>query len=96
MRILEQRALRGPNMWSRFPTAYMRIDLEGFADRPTNSLPGFTDLLMELLPSLYEHRCGVGRAGGFESRMIEGTWLGLREPHDRGNLAGARNRARGH
>ena len=76
MKILEQRALRGPNKWSRFPTAYMRIDLEGFADRPTNSLPGFTDLLMRLLPSLHEHRCGVGRTGGFESRMIEGTWLG--------------------
>ncbi|MFC1529799.1 cyanophycin synthetase [Gemmatimonadota bacterium] len=76
MRILEQRALRGPNIWSRFPTAYMRIDLEAFADRPTNSFPGFTELLMKLLPSLYEHRCGVGRLGGFESRMIEGTWLG--------------------
>lgn len=76
MRILEQRALRGPNRWSRFPTAYMKLDLEGFADRPTTSFQGFTDLLMNLLPSLYEHRCGVGRVGGFKSRMVEGTWLG--------------------
>ena len=49
MRILEQRALRGPNMWSRFPTAYMKIDLEAFADRPTDTFPGFTDLLLSLI-----------------------------------------------
>ena len=48
MRILEQRALRGPNIWSRFPTAYMRLDLEDFAERPTTTFPGFTDLLMKL------------------------------------------------
>jgi cyanophycin synthetase len=54
----------------------MRLDLEDFAERPTTTFPGFTDLLMTLMPSLYGHRCGVGRPGGFESRMREGTWLG--------------------
>jgi cyanophycin synthetase len=54
----------------------MRLDLEDFAERPTNTLAGFTDLVMTLLPSMYEHRCGVGRVGGFESRMREGTYLG--------------------
>jgi cyanophycin synthetase len=76
VKILEQRALRGPNLWSRFATAYIRLDLEDFADRPTNTFPGFTDRLMKLLPSIHEHRCGVGRVGGFESRMLEGTYLG--------------------
>ena len=76
MRILEMRALRGPNVWSQFATMYMRLDLEDFAERPTNTFPGFVDLVMKLLPSIYEHRCGVGRVGGFESRMREGTYLG--------------------
>lgn len=76
MKILELRALRGPNIWSRFVTMYMRLDLEDFAERPTNTHPGFVDLVMKLLPSLHEHRCGVGRVGGFESRMREGTYLG--------------------
>jgi cyanophycin synthetase len=76
VKILELRALRGPNVWSRFATIYMRLDLEDFAERPTNTLAGFTDLLMKLLPSIYEHRCGLGRVGGFESRLREGTYLG--------------------
>ena len=76
MRILELRALRGPNVWSQFATIYMRLDLEDFAERPTNTFPGLTDLVMKLLPSIHAHRCGVGRVGGFESRMREGTYLG--------------------
>ena len=29
-----------------------------------------------MFPSLYEHRCSVGRAGGFFHRVDEGTWMG--------------------
>jgi cyanophycin synthetase len=76
VKILELRALRGPNLWSRFATIYMKLDLEDFAERPTNTFAGFADLVMKLLPSIYEHRCGLGRVGGFESRMREGTFLG--------------------
>src|SRR6185503_15723420 len=35
-----------------------------------------TERLMEWLPSLIEHRCGVGERGGFLQRLREGTWLG--------------------
>ena len=76
MKILEHRALRGANRWSRFPTIYMRLDLEDMAERPTDTHPGFANCAMKSLPSLYEHRCGVGRVGGFESRMRGGTYLG--------------------
>jgi cyanophycin synthetase len=54
----------------------MRLDLEDFAERPTNTHVGFADLVMKLLPSIYQHRCGLDRVGGFESRMREGTYLG--------------------
>ncbi|MFC1522053.1 cyanophycin synthetase [Elusimicrobiota bacterium] len=76
MKILELRALRGPNIWSRFPTIRMKLDLENLAEYPTDTHPGFTDLLMGLIPSLHQHRCGLGRAGGFESRMHDGTYMG--------------------
>ncbi|MGI8888423.1 MAG: cyanophycin synthetase family protein, partial [Nocardioidaceae bacterium] len=39
-------------------------------------LPGFTDLLLELLPGLRNHTCSRGRRGGFVERLTEGTWLG--------------------
>ncbi|MFH1725208.1 MAG: cyanophycin synthetase [Elusimicrobiota bacterium] len=75
MKVLDLRALRGPNLWSRHLTIYMRLDLEDLAELPTEKHPGFTDRLMKLLPSLIEHRCGVGCRGGFLGRMREGTYL---------------------
>ena len=78
MKILEINAMRGPNYWSirRHKLIVMRLDLEDLEDRPTNKIPGFLDRLKELLPSLYEHRCSEGYAGGFYHRIEEGTWMG--------------------
>ena len=76
MKILDLRALRGPNLWSRYQTIYMRLDLQDFANRPTNTHSAFTDSMMELLPSIWSHRCGVGTEGGFVGRMRDGTYLG--------------------
>ncbi|MBI4249100.1 MAG: cyanophycin synthetase [Elusimicrobia bacterium] len=76
MKILELRALRGPNLWSRYQTVYMLLDTGRMESRPTHKIPGFAGRIMKLMPSLYEHRCGVGRAGGFLSRLKKGTFLG--------------------
>ena len=43
---------------------------------PTNKILGFRERLEKLLPSLYEHRCSVGKPGGFFERVDEGTWMG--------------------
>jgi cyanophycin synthetase len=43
---------------------------------PTNKIDGFYERLEKLLPSMYEHRCSVGKPGGFFSRVKEGTWMG--------------------
>ncbi|NCC33222.1 MAG: cyanophycin synthetase, partial [Chloroflexia bacterium] len=37
---------------------------------------GFTDRLIELIPSLQEHGCSYGEPGGFVLRLREGTWIG--------------------
>ena len=76
MRILELRALRGPNVYRRRPVIYMKLDIEEYEERPTNLIPGFKEDLERLIPSLYEHECSEGEKGGFLSRVSEGTWLG--------------------
>ena len=76
MRILELRALRGPNAYRRRPVIYMKLDIGEYEEKPTNMVPGFKEDLERLIPSLYEHECSEGAAGGFLSRVSEGTWLG--------------------
>ena len=78
MKILEVRALRGPNYWSnwRHQLIVMKIDLEKMEHYPSNRVPGFSERLEKLIPSLYEHRCSRGYEGGFLERLKEGTWMG--------------------
>ncbi|MEP6628805.1 MAG: cyanophycin synthetase, partial [Ginsengibacter sp.] len=78
MKIIEIKVLRGPNFWStrRTKLIQLKLDLEEMEERPTNMIPGFKDRLDKLMPSLYEHRCSEGHAGGFYERIIEGTWMG--------------------
>lgn len=78
MKIIEIKVLRGPNFWSvrRTKLIQLKLDLEEMEDRPTNTIPGFKERLDKLMPTLYEHRCSEGHAGGFYERVIEGTWMG--------------------
>ncbi|MFG6104851.1 cyanophycin synthetase [Leptothoe sp. EHU-05/26/07-4] len=78
MKILHTRTLRGPNYWSirRSKLIVVRLDLENLADSPSDTLPGFYDGLVQVLPSLEEHYCSPGCRGGFLSRVQEGTMMG--------------------
>jgi len=78
MRILDTRALRGPNYWSnwRHKLIVMRVDLEEMEKYPSNTIASFPENLEKLMPSLYEHRCSRGYEGGFLERLREGTWMG--------------------
>jgi cyanophycin synthetase len=78
MKILKILTLRGPNYWSiRRPKLIVaRIDLEEFAERTTDTIPGFYDALVNRLPSLVEHFCSPGHRGGFLKRIEKGTLLG--------------------
>jgi cyanophycin synthetase len=92
LEILNTTVYRGPNIWARMPAILLEIDIGDLEDRPTNKIPGFYEELTELLPSLYEHTCSVGRPGGFLQRMREGTWMGHVLEHvalELQNLAGA-------
>ncbi|HEX8474612.1 MAG TPA: cyanophycin synthetase [Pyrinomonadaceae bacterium] len=78
MRILEIKALRGPNYWSGHwkKLIVMRLDLEDFEQQPTDKIEGFTVRLRELMPGLVEHGCSYQKRGGFLRRVEEGTWAG--------------------
>jgi cyanophycin synthetase len=78
MKILQTQTLRGPNYWSirRSKLILVRLDLEELADRPSDTISGFYDGLIEILPSLEEHYCSPGCRGGFLSRVQEGTMMG--------------------
>ncbi|HEY8987683.1 MAG TPA: cyanophycin synthetase [Candidatus Limnocylindrales bacterium] len=91
LKIIETRILRGPNYWAREPVVRMVVDLGVLEDFPSNKIPGFTDALVGLLPSLEDHACSLGRRGGFITRLRDGTWTGHISEHialELQNLAG--------
>ncbi len=81
MRILEHRALRGPNYFSRYQAIYMRLDLEDLQDRPSDKVPGIAEKLESAIPTIHEHRCSVGERGGFLQRVRNGTYAGHMVEH---------------
>lgn len=78
MKILEIKAMKGPNFWSvrRKELIVMLLDIEDLEEKPTNKIPGFLERIKALFPSMYEHRCSEGAPGGFFYRVEEGTWMG--------------------
>lgn len=55
---------------------HLVVDIGELEDRPSNSIPGFIEGLLEAVPSLEEHECSLGRPGGFIERLHNGTWMG--------------------
>ncbi len=74
--IVETRVYRGPNVWSYAPCIHLVVDLGSLEDHPSNTIPGFVDAVLVLLPGLANHSCSRGKKGGFIERLREGTWLG--------------------
>jgi cyanophycin synthetase len=75
LRATRIRALRGPNFWRLAPVIACDVALGALEDVSSADLPGFTDRLTSLLPSLHEHECTRAAAGGFVQRLHEGTLL---------------------
>ena len=78
MEIRSINAMRGPNYWSvrRHKLIVMVLDLLDMEEKPSNKIDGFYERLTDMFPTMYEHRCSVGEAGGFFQRVKEGTWMG--------------------
>jgi len=76
LRIVESQVFRGPNYWSYEPCVRLLVDLGVLEYWPSNTIPGFVEGLLEMLPGVGEHSCSLGREGGFRERLREGTWVG--------------------
>jgi len=76
LRIVETQVFRGPNYWSYEPCVRLLVDLGPLEEWPSNTIPGFNEALLELLPGVGEHSCSLGRRGGFRERLEDGTWVG--------------------
>ena len=76
LKVVETRVFRGANYWSYDPAIKLVVDLGVLEQFPSNTIPGFVDGLLDMVPEIGTHSCGTGRAGGFEGRLREGTWLG--------------------
>ena len=76
VKLIDWRALRGANYYSYRPVIVLQVDLEEYNEVFTDKIEGFTDALLELVPSLEEHRCSEDERGGLIRRMREGTLLG--------------------
>lgn len=76
MRVLERGVYRGPHLYSQIPMVRFMLDLGALEAWPSNTVPGFAQRLLELLPGLQQHGCSLKRPGGFVQRLTDGTWLG--------------------
>ena len=76
LKIVETRVYRGPNYWNYDPAIKLVVDLGVLEHFPSNTIPGFVEALLEMLPGVGQHTCGTGRVGGFEDRLRNGTWVG--------------------
>jgi cyanophycin synthetase len=75
LRVTRVRPLRGPNYWRLAPVIACDVRLGALEQLSTAELSGFTERLLGALPTLREHPCSRGSAGGFVERLEEGTRL---------------------
>ena len=76
LQIVQTQVFRGPNYFSYDPAIRLVVDLGALEHWPSNTIAGFNETLLELLPGVGEHSCSRGHAGGFRERLEEGTWAG--------------------
>lgn len=76
MVITEWRYFEGPNVHAHRPVVEAILDIGAFTERLTRDIPSFNDLIIRDFEGLADHHCGLGRPGGFVTRLREGTLLG--------------------
>src|SRR3954464_13977288 len=75
LKITRLRPLRGPNFWRLAPVIACDVRLGALENISSADIPGFAARLQVALPTLREHPCTRGEAGGFVERLEEGTHI---------------------
>lgn len=75
MKIIESVIYEGRNIYSHKKCIKITVDLEGYSEIPSKDIKEFNDNLIEMVPELRKHRCGIDEDEGFIKRLREGTYL---------------------
>lgn len=75
MRVIKIKTYEGRNIYSHKKCIRMDIDLEGYCEIPSKEIEDFNFNLVNMIPELRTHRCGIDEDEGFVKRLKEGTYL---------------------
>ena len=75
MKIINSTVYSGRNIHSHKKCIQLDVDLEAYSEIPSKDIKDFNKNLVEMLPILNTHRCGIDEEGGFVKRLNEGTYL---------------------
>ena len=75
MKIINSIVYNGRNIHSHKKCIQLDVDLEGYSEIPSKEIKDFNKNLVEMIPILKTHRCGIDEEGGFVKRLEEGTYL---------------------
>jgi len=71
LEIVQTKVFRGPSLWAHAPVIRLTVDAADLAGRPTNTIPGFVERLVAIVPSLSAHRRS-SQSGDLIGRMERG------------------------
>jgi cyanophycin synthetase len=74
IRALSINTLSGANFWSRDLITRLDLVVGRYEDISSADVEGFRESLERAMPGLIEHRCSIGRRGGFITRLRRGTY----------------------
>ncbi|MBU3181098.1 cyanophycin synthetase [Clostridium psychrophilum] len=75
MKIVNFKAFEGRNIYSHKKCIRLDLNLDGYSETPSKEIYKFNENLVDMLPELARHRCGIDEDGGFIKRLKEGTYL---------------------
>lgn len=76
MEIIVKRFFSGRNIYCHRPVMYLEIKLGSYGQKESKEYAKFNEKLLDLLPKIGEHKCGVQQENGFLKRLEEGTYFG--------------------
>lgn len=75
MKIEKQTVFKGRNIYSHRKCIRLDVDLCGYCETPSKDIKDFNSKLVNMIPELRKHRCGIDEDEGFVKRLEEGTYL---------------------
>ncbi len=75
MKVTETKVFKGKNIYSHKKCIRLDVDLEGYSETPSKCIEDFNFNLVNMIPELRSHRCGIDEDEGFIKRLNEGTYL---------------------